>query len=368
MERDIPLVDLKRQYLDIKNEIDAAIQSVINDSAFIRSKYVEIFEKNFARYIGVKHCIGVGNGTDGLFIALKCLGIGVGDEVIVPANSFIATAEAVTLAGGKPVFVDCNDYYNIDIEKIENAISPRTKALIPVHLYGQPAEMDKILDIAKRYNLIVVEDAAQAHGAEYRGKKVGTFGDCAVFSFYPAKILGAYGDGGAIVTNNDRLAERVRMFADHGRKTKFDHKFEGTNSRLDGIQAAVLNVKLRYLDKWIKKRQAIAEVYDDALKGIVDTPKVLSGVKHAYHLYVIQVSDRDRLIKEIKNRGIIVGIHYPTPLPLSRAYKHLGYNAVSFPKAVRFADRILSLPNHEYLTKEEQIYIIEAVSQIIGER
>lgn len=363
--RHIPFLDLKKQYLSIKNEIDQAMRAVINESAFIKGEYVESFEKNFAHYLNVKHCIGVGNGTDAIFIALKCLDIGPDDEVIVPANSFIATSEAVTLAGGKPVFVDCDEYYNIDSTKIEAAITPKTKFIIPVHLYGQPAEMDKILAIADKYRLLVIEDAAQAHGAEYKGKKIGTFGVCATFSFYPGKNLGAYGDGGAIVTSDDALAEKIRMFANHGRKDKYNHKFEGVNSRLDGLQAAILDIKLKHLVYWNEKRITAARVYDDGLKNCAATPKVRQDIKHVYHLYVIQIPEREIVIKKLKEAGIETGIHYPIPLPLLEAYKKNLHTKEDFPVAASSAEKILSLPIHENLTRDDQEYILDAVTKIL---
>jgi len=361
----VPFLDLRGQYLSIKNEVDFAIQSVINESAFIKGRFVEAFENNFAKYIGTKHCIGVGNGTDAIFIALKCLGVGAGDEVMVPANTFIATSEAVSLAGARPVFVDCNEYYNIDPAKIEAAITPKTKVVIPVHLYGQPAAMDEILEIAKKHNLLVIEDAAQAHGAEYKNRKVGTFGICATFSFYPGKNLGAYGDGGAIVTNDGVLAEKVRMFANHGRIDKYDHKFEGMNSRLDGLQAAILDVKLRHLDDWTEKRRGVANIYDEGLGGAFPAPRVLLGASHVYHLYVIQVEDRDSVRENLKNQSIETGVHYPMPLPFLEAYRRFGHKPEDFSVASGRAKKILSLPIYEGLTKEDQEYIIEALTECV---
>ena len=267
----IPLVDLKAQYERIKDEIDAAIQEVIATSAFIGGPYVRAFEEAFARFCEVKHCIGVGNGTDALFIALKSLGIGVGDEVITAANSFIATSEAITATGAQVVFCDIDPKtYNIDVSQIEAKITPQTKAIIPVHLYGQPADMDPILELARRYGLKIIEDAAQAHGARYKGRRVGSLGDVACFSFYPGKNLGAYGDGGAIVTNDDELALKIRMFANHGRVDKYDHKIEGMNSRLDGLQAAILSVKLKYLEEWTESRRQLAYLYNESSGGLGD--------------------------------------------------------------------------------------------------
>ena len=288
----IPFLDLNAQYEKIYQEINRSIQNIIDNTAFIGGKEVEKFEKRFANYINTKFCIGVGNGTDALTIALKILGIKKGDEVIVPANTFIATAEAVTATGAKVVFVDCDPlYYTIDVTKIEEKITSRTKAIIPVHLYGQPADMDEIIRIAVANNLFVIEDAAQAHGALYKGKKVGSLGDMGIFSFYPGKNLGAYGDGGAIVTNNEKLAEACRMYANHGRLDKYNHQFEGVNSRLDGIQAAVLNVKLKYLDKWNIARQEVAKLYEHKLGPYesIKLPEIRPEVTPVYHLYVILV-------------------------------------------------------------------------------
>lgn len=362
----VPFVDLKKQYLSIKDEIDTTVQKVIEEASFVGGKYLKSFEKNFADHIGTKHCIGVGNGTDALFIALKSLGIGKGDEVITVANSFIATSEAITMAGAKVVFVDCDkETYNIDIEKLEKAITNKTKAVIPVHLYGQPADMDNILEIAKRYNLYVIEDAAQAHGAKYKQKNVGTLADCACFSFYPGKNLGAYGDAGAIVTGNDELAQEVRMLANHGRKGKYDHEFEGVNSRLDGLQAAILDVKLKHLEKWTQRRRAVAKKYDDGLKDTVITPVALPDRRHVYHLYVVRVQNRGKVIEALSERNISVGIHYPIPLPFLKAYSYLGYKPVDFPVADSLKDEILSLPMYGDMEDAQVEYVIDQLRDII---
>ena len=362
----IPLVDLKTQYGSIKGEIDAAIASVLQDAVFIKGKYVDEFERHFADYLGIRHCIGVGNGTDAIFIELKALGIGPGDEVITAANTFIATSEAISLAGARPVFVDCHpETYNIDTERIEAAITPRTKAIIPVHLYGQPADMDPIMALAEKRNLTVLEDAAQAHGATYGGRRAGTFGTCASFSFYPGKNLGAYGDGGAIVTNDDALAQKMRMFANHGRKDKYLHEFEGVNSRLDTLQAAVLDVKLKHLEDWIERRRAVARQYDEALKGVVETPTAMASARHVYHLYVIRVSDREMVQKKLLEDGIGTGVHYPVPLPLLPAYRHLGYQAKDFPVASRLADEILSIPINESMERPRVDYVVEKLKNAL---
>ena len=300
----IPLVDLKAQYERIKDEIDAAIQEVIATSAFIGGPYVRAFEEAFAQFCEVKHCIGVGNGTDALFISLKSLGIGVGDEVITAANSFIATSEAITATGAQVVFCDIDPQtYNIDVSQIEVKITPQTKAIIPVHLYGQPADMAPILELARRYGLKIVEDAAQAHGARYKERRVGSLGDVACFSFYPGKNLGAYGDGGAIVTDDDELALKVRMFTNHGRVDKYDHQIEGTNSRLDGLQAAILSAKLKHLEEWTESRRQLAYLYNELLASSeIVTPfesEDASGL--LYHLYVVRLGNgvRDSVYQEL---------------------------------------------------------------------
>ena len=292
----IPLVDLKAQYERIKDEINAAIQEVIATSAFIGGPYVRAFEEAFAKFCGVKHCIGVGNGTDALFIALKSLGIGAGDEVITASNSFIATSEVITMTGAQVVFCDIDPKtYNIDVSQIEAKIAPQTKAIIPVHLYGQPADMDPLLELACRYGLKIVEDAAQAHGARYKGQMVGSLGDAACFSFYPGKNLGAYGDGGAIVTNDDELALKIRMFANHGRVDKYDHKIEGMNSRLDGLQAAILSVKLKYLEEWTEARRQLAYLYNNLLADSeIVTPVEIENARSVYHLYVVRLRNDTR--------------------------------------------------------------------------
>lgn len=362
----VPFVDLKMQYENIKGEIDEAISNVINESSFIGGRHLKSFEQNFAGYIGSKHCIGVGNGTDALFIALKSFGVGKGDEVITVANSFIATSEAITMIGARVVFVDCNEKtYNIDVNKLENAITNKTRAIIPVHLYGQPAEMEKILEIAKNYNLFVIEDAAQAHGAKYKGKKVGTIGDCACFSFFPGKNLGAYGDAGALVTNDDELSRKARMFANHGRTEKYNHEFEGVNSRLDGLQAAILDVKLKHIERWTERRRAIAKIYDKELKDIVVTPYIMPDVRHVYHLYVIRVKNRESIISYLKEKGISIGIHYPVPLPFLKAYNYLGHKSEDFPVCYSLKDEILSLPIHGDMNDEQVEYVINHLKKAV---
>jgi len=362
----VPFVDLKKQYYSIKEDIDNVIQDVLENSAFIGGRYLKSFEESFARYIEVKQCIGVGNGTDALFVALSSLGIQQGDEVITTANSFIATSEAISRTRAKVVFVDCDEKtYNIDVTQIEKAITPKTKAIIPVHLYGQPADMDVILDIATTHQLFVIEDAAQSHGAEYKGKKVGSFGDCACYSFYPGKNLGAYGDGGAIVTNNEKLAQKMRMFVNHGRSDKYHHEFEAINSRLDGLQAAILEVKLNHLDSWTEQRRKIATIYDDGLKNILVTPAVLSDMQHVYHLYVVQIPNRDKVRESLSDKGISTGVHYPIPLPYLKAYNYLGHSSADFPVAFSVKDNILSLPISGDLTEEQAGYVVDQLKALL---
>jgi dTDP-4-amino-4,6-dideoxygalactose transaminase len=364
----IPLVDLKAQYESIKDEINAIIQEVIATSTFIGGPYVRDFEESFAEFCEVKHCIGVGNGTDALFIALKSLGIGVGDAVITAANSFIATSEAISATGAQVIFCDIDPKtYNIDVSQIEAKITPQTKAIIPVHLYGQPADMDPIVELACRYGLKIVEDAAQAHGALYKERKVGSLGDVACFSFYPGKNLGAYGDGGAIVTNDDELALKIRMLANHGSLDKYDHKIEGMNSRLDGLQAAILSVKLKHLEKWTESRRRHADLYNSLLEdSAMVTPVEIEHVQAVYHLYVVRIQNdaRDAVYEELHRRGIGVGIHYPIALPNLKAYSHLREEERRCPEATLAAQEIISLPLFPELKKVEMHYIAEALKEI----
>jgi len=349
----IPLVDLKAQYLLIKDEINKAIQNVIKDAAFVKGRYVKTFEDSFAKKNGVKHCIGVANGTDAIYIALRALGIGSGDEVITTAFSWISTAETIQQTGARPVFVDIDpDYYNINTEKIAEKITSRTKAIIPVHLYGQPADMDPILSLAKEYNLRIIEDSAQAHFAEYDEKKVGSFGDIGTFSFYPGKNLGAYGDGGAIITNDELLAEKLRRIANHGALGKHDHEIGGMNSRLDGIQAAVLSVKLKYIDKWNSSRYKNSEKYNSALHGIEDIflPKIHPRSKHIFHVYTLRTNLRDPLRDYLSNKGIDTGVHYPVALPYLQPFRELNYTPKQLPVASIYQDKILSLPMYPELS------------------
>ena len=363
----IPFVDLKAQYDSIKPEIDAAIASVIAETAFIGGPHVAAFEDAFARYCGGSHCVGVANGTDALFVALKALGIGAGDEVITVANSFVATSEAIRMAGAQVVFVDIDPAtYNLDVSRLEERITPRTKAIIPVHLYGQPADMAPIAEIARTHGLRIVGDAAQAHGALYRGQPIAQLADITCYSFYPGKNLGAYGDAGALVTNNGDWATAARMFANHGRTKKYDHDLEGVNSRLDGLQAAVLNVKLRHIEDWTERRRQNASRYTEALAGTsLVTPRELANVRSVYHLYVVRVPGgrREALQEHLKARGINTGIHYPIALPYLNAYRHLQHGPDDFPNARRIADEILSLPMFPELSSEQIGYVAAAVKE-----
>ena len=359
----IKFLDLKKQYLKIKDEIDRAIFEVIENTSFVGGKFVNEFENNFAKYLGVNSCIGVGNGTDALEIALWALDLPKDSEVIVPANTFIATTEAVTRNGLKVKFVDCNKYYQINTKSIEENITPKTSAIIAVHLYGHPANMKKILEIAKKYNLKVIEDCAQAHGAEIDGKKVGTFANLATFSFYPGKNLGAYGDGGAVVTNDKLLENRVRKYINHGRSDKYFHEFEGRNSRLDDIQATVLNVKLKYLNEWIKKRDDIANRYLNEIDNQkIKLPNIIKNIKHAWHLFVIQVDDRDRFIEYMNRHNIQIGVHYPVALPKLKAYEYVGFDYKNF-KACKEDRFLVSIPIGEHLEDDQVDKIIKVANK-----
>ncbi len=361
----IPLVDLKAQYLTIKSEVDAAMQRVVNNTSFILGKEVADFEKNFAAFCHVEHCVGVDSGTAALHLALLVLGIKPGDEVITTTHTFIATSEVISLVGANPVFVDIDPRtYNLNPDLVERAITPRTRAIIPVHLYGQPAEMDPVLEIARRHNLRVIEDAAQAHGAEYRGRRAGTMGDIACFSFYPGKNLGAYGDAGALVTNDPALADHARMLRDHGRRDKYAHQIVGFGYRIDALQAAILNVKLPHLDAWNARRREIADQYTELLTNAdVVTPYVLPHVKPIYHIYCIRAKNRDGLLKHLHDCGIDAGIHYPIPLHMQPVYADLGYKVGDFPHAEKAASEILSLPIYAELTDAQVEQIADTVKE-----
>jgi dTDP-4-amino-4,6-dideoxygalactose transaminase len=358
----VPFVDLRTQYELIKEEVVPRVCGVFERAQFILGPEVTEFEERFAAFTGTAYCIGVESGTGALKLALQALGIGHGDEVIVPANTYIATALAVSEVGARPVLVDMGDDYLIDPDAIEPAITPRTKAIIPVHLYGLAVPMEKILSIAAAHGLRVIEDAAQAHGARRNGRPVGSFGDVACFSFYPGKNLGAYGDGGAIVTNDPQVADRVRLLRDFGQKRKYEHIIKGDNCRLDSVQAAVLNVKLRYLDEWNERRRSAARYYDALLPSIgITPPPAHSTESHVYHLYVVKVADRDRVRETLAERRIESGIHYPVPIHLQPAYADLGYRAGTFPRTEASAARILSLPMFPEITPAQIERVVDAL-------
>ena len=362
----IPFVDLSLQYRQIKNEIDQAIQNVLESTAFIGGKYVDEFQQKFAELYGVKHCIPVANGTDAIYIVLKMLGIGAGDEVITTASSWISTSETITQTGARPVFVDIEpNYYTIDPERVAEAITEKTKAIIPVHLYGQPAAMNKLMALAKKHSLYVIEDCAQAHFSEFQGQRTGTMGIAGTFSFYPGKNLGAYGDAGCIITNDDALAEKCRMFANHGALKKHHHLMEGINSRLDGLQAAILTAKLPFILDWTQQRINNAKLYYTQLKNSgVELPPVRENCRHTYHLFVIRSKQREALQKVLEEKGVATAIHYPTILPLLPAYAYLNHKMEDFPVAFQYQQEILSLPMYPELKEEEIAYIAEKIQTI----
>jgi dTDP-4-amino-4,6-dideoxygalactose transaminase len=365
----IPLVDLKSQYRSIQDEIRAAIEPVLADCNFILGQNVREFEREFAEFCGAEYALGVANGTEALMLALKACGVGDGDEVVIPANTFIATAEAVTSTGAQVVFADIDpDTYNIDVSDLERKLTPRTKALIPVHLFGQTADMDPINDIAKKHGLRVIEDAAQAHGAEYKGRRAGNLGEVACFSFYPGKNLGAYGDSGAVVTNDPEIARRIGMLRNHGRAEKHDHEMEGLNSRMDEIQGAVLRVKLKHLTEWNETRRRKADLYNRLLGDAdVVVPSTKNDVRHVYHLYVIRTKRRNELRSHLIENGISAGIHYPTPLHLTKAYRHLNYSEGDFPISESHAKQILSLPMCPEISDEDVGRVCSEIIAFLGQ-
>ena len=357
----VPLVDLRAQYKRIGDDLQCAINEVIQKTAFVGGPFVQKFEEEFADYVGCRFAVGVGNGTDALVMALRTLGLKPGDEIIVPALTFIASSEAVTLAGGKVVFADVDPVTRcLDPKAVEAALTERTKGIIAVHLYGHPADMDTLGAIAHRHDLWLIEDAAQAHGAHWNGKIVGSWGQAACFSFYPGKNLGAYGDAGMVVTQDPEIEEKVRMMANHGRQQKYGHLFEGANSRLDGIQAAILSVKLQRLDQWNHDRRRVAERYREQLDDLdLTLPRDHPG--HVYHLFVLESPARDGLLAHLKEHGVGASVHYPDALPRLPAYSHLGHQAGEFPVAESLAGNILSLPVFPEMTEEQIGYVTDQV-------
>jgi dTDP-4-amino-4,6-dideoxygalactose transaminase len=363
----IPLVDLPAQYQSIKQEIMAAIEGVLEGMQLFLGPQSRAFEQEFAHYCGCRYGIGLSTGTDALTLALRACHIGPGDEVITVANTFIATVEAIALVGATPVFVDIDpDTYTMDWRQLDELLTPRTRALIPVHLYGHPVDMQPVLDFARSHGLRVIEDASQAHGAMYQGRRVGSMGDIGCFSLYFSKNLGAYGEAGICVTNNSTLAESLRMLRDHGSLFRYHHEVLGVNARMDEIQAAVLGVKLRYLEQWNAARQAHAEYYTQQLKGVVEAvPVVRSGATHVYYVYVVQVEERDRFRETLEQEGIATGIHYPTPIHLQPACSHYGYARGMLPVTEAVTERIVSLPLYPELTTEQLQVVVNAVKKNI---
>ena len=362
----VNFLDLKAQYQSIKPEVDNAIQKVLDSSAFAAGPFVKDFEMHFAQKHNIEFCVGVNSGTAALHAVMMALDIKAGDEVIVPANTFFATPEAVSLNGAVPVFVDCEpDFYNIDPERIEKSITSKTKAIIAVHLYGQPAQMDRIEQIADKHGLFLIEDCAQAHTSRYHEQSVGTFGIAGCFSFYPGKNLGAYGEGGAIITRDESLYKKLMMIRDHGMQQKYHHDILGHNYRMEGMQGAILDVKLNYIDQWTDIRRKNAEFYDKHLSACKDiiTPKAMNNVKHVYHLYVIRTTNRDQLQQYLKENGVFTGIHYPIPCHLQKAYNYLGYQKGDFPVTEAQADQLLSLPMSEQLTEIEIQYAADTIKK-----
>ena len=365
----IRFVDLQGQFRRYQDELMAAIQTTLDNTAFIGGPALKRFEADFAQLCGTEHCVGVGNGTDALYLSLRALGVGEGDEVITAANTFIATAEAISMAGAKPVFVDVHDataLMNLDL--VEAAITERTKAIIPVHLYGQLVPMSDVMALANKHELFVVEDAAQAHAAIEDGVRAGAAGHAGCFSFYPGKNLGAYGDAGGVVTNDEELAKKIRMIANHGRADKFGHVMEGVNSRMDGLQAAILEVKLRHLETWTAERREAAKRYDTLLADVsqVRLPTVRKEGAHAFHLYVARLEKRDELRQHLNAQNIQSGIHYPVPLHQLKAYEHLGYETGAFPVAEAMAKEIISLPISPEITEAQQTRVADAVKAFVG--
>lgn len=364
----VNFIDFSEQYKEIKKEIDVGFKKVFKHADFVLGKEEEEFEVQFAEFCQAKHAVGVNSGTDALYLAVSAFNIGPGDEVILPTFTFIATALCISYTGATPVFVDIeNDTYNLDPRKIEKAITPKTKAIIPVHIYGQAANMDEINAIAKKHNLKVIEDAAQAHGAMYKGKRIGSLGDVACFSFYPTKGLGAFGDGGMVVTDNEEIHKTTLMLRDYGREGRYNHKIKGYNSRLDTLQAVVLTAKLKRLDKWNKMRAVCAAYYGKLLDGVegVKTPKAKSDRTHVYQTFAVRVKNRNAVHDAMRKKGIGVLIHYPIPLHLQEAYKELGHKPGDFPVAEALSNDILSLPMYPHMTKKEIEYVCKVLKDSV---
>jgi len=370
MVEKIPLLDLRAEYAEIKESVDASIRRVVESARFILGDEVTSFEQDFAAFCRAEYAIGVGSGTDALYVALKTCGVEAGDEVITTPMTFIATSEAISLCGAKPVFVDVDPQtHNMDASLIEAVITPRSKVILPVHIHGYPVDMDPILVIARRFNLYVIEDAAQAQGAEYKGRRVGTLADMACFSFYPGKNLGAYGDAGAITTNNAELAKNARLLRDHGRTSKYEHQVVSFNWRIDALQAAILHAKLPYLEGWNRRRHEIALKYNELLKNSgAQLPVIDEDFGSVWHHYAINISNRDEVQKKLKEKGIETGIHYPIPLHIQPAYQFLEYETGDFPMSETVAETTLSLPMYPAMTDEQVHHVAEMLLGVLSER
>lgn len=374
--KSISFVDLQGQYAQIKHEIHESIEAVLRSSSFIKGPFVEAFEKEFAAFCGYQkngslqklYCVSCGNGTDAIYLAVKSLGISEGDEVLVPSHTFIGSVEGISQAGARPVFAEiCESTFLLDPTKLEEKITQNTKAILAVHLYGQPCNIDALKMIARKYNLFIIEDAAQAHGAYWKNQRTGSLGDIACFSFFPGKNLGAYGDAGAVISEHRDLISRARQIADHGRLEKYEHLFEGVNSRMDGLQAAILLVKLRYLERWTQLRNEVAKYYYQALSSSsILLPKLLPNVYHAWHLFVVRAANRDLIIKKMKDYGICCGIHYPIPLHLQPAYRNYKHKLGDFPITEKISKEIISLPIYPELTKEDVQHISAALTSLLA--
>lgn len=366
----IPILDLTKQYQQLKPEIEKAVLEVLSSGCYILGKNVSSLEQEIAQYVGAKNAVGVANGTDALHMALRALDIGPGDEVITVSFTFFATAEVIGLVGATPVFVDIDpNTFNMDYTQLEKKITPKTKAIIPVHLYGQPADITKITEIAQKYNLYVIEDCAQAIGASYNDKRVGSFGDIGCFSFFPTKNLGAFGDGGMVTTNSDYLKERLLGIRNHGGKVRYYHEELGLNSRLDEIQAAILRVKMPHIDKWNKQRREAAYRYNELLKNVqeIQTPKEMDNTYCVYHQYTIQTPARDQLHESLKEKGVMSMIYYPVPAHLQNAFKYLGLKEGSLPVTEELSKKVLSLPMFPEITEEQQKQVVEAIKSSLVE-
>lgn len=366
-QKKISIVDLASSYELIKDEVEKAVLEVLSSGHYVLGPNVFSFEEELSKYVNSKHSIACANGTDALLLSLMALGIKEGDEVITVSHSFFATSEAIALVGAKPVFVDINESdFNIEVGSIESRITKNTKAIIPVHLYGQPCDITEVVKIAKKHNLYVIEDCAQALGAKLDGRNVGTFGDIGTISFFPTKNLGAFGDAGAIVTNDDKIAEKIKKLRLHGSSKRYVHEYVGLNSRLDEIQAAILRIKLRYLDEWNKKRQKAAERYNQLFENVkgVTTPKVKPNVHHIFHQYTIRLTNRDHVCEKLKEVGVESLIYYPIPIHLQKAFEYLGNQKGSLPVTEKICNEILSLPMHPELTSEVQEYIVEQIVKV----